>query len=272
MGHQVEVIAGPPYPEVTDGVTLHRLKSLSTYHPQSSLRANLPKVRKPIDLYELSATRVGIFADPLGFSLRAYSKLKELTGQQRFDIIHDNQCLGYGLLLMKRLKTPIVATIHHPLPLDRQADLDQANRLIEKWRVKKFYSFIRMQSFVARRLERVITVSQSAAAEIGRFFKVAPDKLRVVYNGIDANIYKRGASKSKDGLIMGNTLEGLVNFTGRVTRDELVEYYSRAEIAMVPSLYEGFGLPAAAAMADTAGRHISEIAPLLLAWILIGRA
>ena len=307
MGHQVEVIAGPPYPEVSKGVTLHRLKSLSTYHPQSSLRTNLPKVRSLVDLYELGATRVGVFADPLAFSLRAYSKLKELSRQQRFDIIHDNQCLAYGLLLMKKLKVPVVATIHHPLPIDKQADLDQANGLMHKWRVKKFYSFILMQSLVARRLKRVITVSQSAAGEIERFFKVAPDKLRVVYNGIDTDVYKKSvkARESKNGLIMvaniGDRkkgviyllkalqllkqdkikltivddaerhssyaddagpqpsyglslvkkfgLEELVSFTGRVTQDELVEYYSRAEIAVVPSLYEGFGLPAAEAMA-----------------------
>jgi len=40
-----------------------------------------------------------------------------------------------------------------------------------------------------------------------------------------------------------------VQFTGRLTQDELVKRYSRAKIAVVPSLYEGFGLPAAEAMA-----------------------
>jgi len=298
MGHHVEVIGGPPYPEVTEGVTLHRLESSSTYHPQSSLRANLPRVRNPVDLYELLATRAGVFADPLAFSLRAYSKLKELFQGQRFDIIHDNQGLGYGLLLMKRLKVPVIATIHHPLPIDKQAALDQASGLMGKWRLQRFYSFVPMQSFVAQRLDRVITVSQSAAKEIERLFKVAPNRLRVVYDGTDTSIFRRNVKKSesKNGLIMvGNTddrkkgviyllkalqllkedgikltivdeaerdsapsyalklvekfgLDGLVKFTGRVTRDELVEYYSSAEVAVVPSLYEGFGLPAAEAM------------------------
>ncbi len=307
MGHEVEVIASPPFPEISEGVILHRLKSLSVYHPESSLRTNLPKVRNPIDLYEVGATRQGMFVEPLTFSLRAYAKIKELCKQRRFDIIHDNQSLGYGLLLMKRLNIPVIATIHHPLPIDREADLEQANGLRERWRIRKFYSFIRMQAFVSRRLERIITVSQSAAGKTEHFFKVPADKLRVVYNGIDTQFHSINdkASRKRDGLIMvGNTddrkkgvlyllkalqllekdgikltivddaerhstytddvgplpsyglklvrkldLDGLVRFTGRLTREELVQYYSAAQIAVVPSLYEGFGLPAAEAMA-----------------------
>ncbi|HEU65815.1 MAG TPA: glycosyltransferase family 1 protein [Chloroflexi bacterium] len=307
MGHEVEVIASPPLPEVSEGVLLHCLKSLSIYHPESSLRTNLPKVRNPVDLYELCATRQGMFVEPLTFSIRAYAKIRELCKQRRFDIIHDNQSLGYGLLLMKRLNIPVIATIHHPLPIDRQADLEQAKGLRERWRIRKFYSFMRMQAFVSRRLERIITVSQSAAQKTELFFKVPADKLRVAYNGIDAQMYSRNeeVSRHRNGLIMvGNTddrkkgvlyllkalqllredgikltivddaerhssyaddvgplpsyglklvkslnLDGMVKFTGRLTREELAQHYSAARIAVVPSLYEGFGLPAAEAMA-----------------------
>jgi len=307
MGHEVEVIASPPLPEVSEGVIIHCLNSLSIYHPKGSFRANLPKVRGLVDLYELCATRQGMFMEPLTFSLRAYAKLRELCRQRPFDIIHDNQCLGYGLLLMKRLNVPVIATIHHPLPIDRQADLEQANGLRDKWRIRKFYSFIPMQAFVSRRLERIITVSHSAAKKTGLFFKVADNKIRVVYNGIDTQMYsgKEDISKNRNGLIMvGNTddrkkgilyllkalqqlkddgikltivddaerhssytddvgplpsyglklveklnLDGMVRFSGRLTREELAQRYSAAQIAVVPSLYEGFGLPAAEAMA-----------------------
>jgi len=307
MGHEVEVIASAPLPEVSEGVILHQLRSSSIYHPGNSFRRNLPKVRNPVDLHELCASRLGIFAEPWAFSFRAYAKLKELCKQRRFDIIHDNQGLGYGLLLMKRLNIPVIATIHHPLPIDRQADLEQANGLRERWRIKKFYSFIRMQAFVSRRMDRIITVSQSSAKDTKLFFKVPTDKLRVVYNGIDTQIYSGNeeASQNRDGLIMvGNTddrkkgvlyllqalqllredgikltivddaerhssyiedvgplpsygfklvrklnLDGMVHFTGRLTHKELAQHYSVTQIAVVPSLYEGFGLPAAEAMA-----------------------
>ena len=307
MGHEVEVIAGAPLPEVSEGIVLHQLGSSSIYHPGSSFGKNLPNVRNPVDLYELCATRLGTFAEPWAFSFRAYARLKELCAQRRFDIVHDNQGLGYGLLLMKRLKVPVIATIHHPLPIDRQADLEQANGFRQRWRIKRFYSFIRMQAFVARRLDRIIAVSQSSARDTGLFFKVPADKMRVVYNGIDTGIYhgNQEAGRSRDGLIMvANTddrkkgvlyllqalqllkgdgvkltivddaarhssyiedvgplpsygsklvrklnLDGMVQFTGRLTREQLAQRYAAARIAVVPSLYEGFGLPAAEAMA-----------------------
>ncbi|MHC1578203.1 MAG: glycosyltransferase, partial [Dehalococcoidia bacterium] len=79
MGHQVEVIAGSPLPEVAPGVILHQLKSSSVYHPGTSFTKNLTRVKNPIDLYELCASRLGIFAEPWAFSFRAYAKLKELS-------------------------------------------------------------------------------------------------------------------------------------------------------------------------------------------------
>jgi glycosyltransferase involved in cell wall biosynthesis len=307
MGHEVEVIASAPLPNVSEGVVLHQLRSSSIYHPGCSFRKNFPKVRNLVDLHELCTSRLGIFAEPWAFSFRAYAKIKELCKQRCFDIIHDNQGLGYGLLLMKRLSIPVIATIHHPLPIDRQADLEQANGLSERWRIKKFYSFIGMQAFVARRLDRIITVSQSSAKDTRLFFKVPADKFRVVYNGIDTEIYNKNeeASQNRDGLIIvANTddrkkgvlyllqalqmlgkdklkltivddaerhssyiedvgplpsygfklvrklnLDGMVHFTGRLTHEELAQHYSAAQIAVVPSLYEGFGIPAAEAMA-----------------------
>jgi glycosyltransferase involved in cell wall biosynthesis len=306
MGHEVEVIASAPLPQVSEGVILHQLRSSSIYHPGSYFTKNLSNARNPIDLYELSATRLGVFGEPWAFSFRAYARLKELCKQRRFDIVHDNQGLGYGLLLMKRLKIPVIATIHHPLPIDRQADLDQANGSRQRWRIRRFYSFIRMQAFVARRLDRIITVSQSSAKDAGLFFKVPADRIRVVYNGIDTEIYNgnKETSQGRDGLIMvANTddrkkgvlyllqalqllkdegvkltivddaarhssyiedvgplpsygcklvrklnLDGMVHFTGRLTPEELAQRYGTARIAVVPSLYEGFGLPAAEAL------------------------
>ncbi len=296
LGHEVQVISGPPYPEVAEGIKLYKLNSLNLYESKDSLMRNFSRVHNPIDFYEFMAVCLGTFPEPFTFSLRAYGKIRKLLACHKFDIIHDNQCLGYGLLLMKHLKVPVVATIHHPIPIDRDMELAQARDLWEKFRLKRWYAFCTMQRLVSRRMDRVITVSQSSAEAIERSLKVPQDRLRLVYNGIDANLFKSDDSvlKEPNSLILVNSgeqsikgvpyllkalqllrngtevkltvvgsptpdgqylklvkeygLGDIVTFTGRVTMEELVKHYLASEICVVPSLYEGFGLPAAEAM------------------------
>ena len=209
LGHEVQVMSGPPHPVVTEGVKLHQLSSLNLYESNDSLPANFPRVRNPLDFYEFMATCLGIFPEPLTFSLRAYRKIRELSPYHKFDIIHDNQGLGYGLLLMKRLKVPVVATIHHPIPIDRDMELAEARTLREKFQLKRWYSFCAMQQRVAGRMDRVITVSQTSADAIERSLKVHRSKLRVVYNGIDINFFKKDDSvpKEPNSLVLVNSGE-----------------------------------------------------------------
>jgi glycosyltransferase involved in cell wall biosynthesis len=54
--------------------------------------------------------------------------------------------------------------------------------------------------------------------------------------------------KSLD-LIESNNLQDCVNWVSGVTDERIVELYAEAELAVVPSLYEGFSLPAIEAMA-----------------------
>lgn len=296
LGHEVDVVVGPPYPDIAPGIEEHRVENLNFFENQFPKKTPF-KVFTPLNLYELAVTRVGMFPEMFAFSMRAYEKVRQLLCQRRFDIIHDNQTLGYGILLMKAFKIPIVATVHHPLPIDRKTDLAYLERVQDRlWRIM-FYPFL-MQHVVTKRMDRVITVSASAAEETKNVFKVPTQKLRVIYNGIDTTIFRKvdGEDKQHGHLIMvGNSqdrkkglvyllealrllqrkndvkltivdrglpdneyapqlvnrynLDGRVNFTGKVGLEELVEHYSRAEVAVVPSLYEGFGLPAAEAMA-----------------------
>ena len=57
----------------------------------------------------------------------------------------------------------------------------------------------------------------------------------------------------------------IVHFTGRIQNEEFADYYSRATVAVVPSVYEGFGIPAAEAMAcgvpliTTSGGALPEV-------------
>jgi len=275
---------------------MHKLESLNLYDSQYSLWRDLSRVRNPLRLYEFLMVSLGMFPEPFTFSIRAYNRLRELSSHQKFDIVHDNQCLGYGLLLMKRLKIHVVATIHHPIPIDEDIELSLAKNRREISRLKRWYSFLGMQRKVSPRMDRVITVSKSSAQDTHRIFHVPDKALRVIYNGVDTNLFHNDGSLAKEphSLIMVSSgqghikgisyllkalhslrreaevkltivgtaaleseserlvkeygLEDVTVFTGGIDKEELIRCYSTAEIAVVPSLYEGFGFPAAEAM------------------------
>jgi len=85
---------------------------------------------------------------------------------------------------------------------------------------------------------------------------------------IDINITVVGEPK-KDGdivkLIQKLGIGHRINFTGRIDHREFVQQYARAAVAVVPSVYEGFGLPAGEAMAcgvpviSTTGGALPEV-------------
>jgi len=299
LGHQVHVIAGPPYPAPADGVKLHKLEALNLYETNSfSMLSNPLRIFTPINLYEAAAVHIGMFPEIFTFSMRAYLRLRDLMSRERYDIIHDNQTLGYGLLLAKSLGVPIVATIHHPISVDMAAALAEAKSWLKSFRVAIFYSFLIMQGVVSRRMDRVVTVSKTSAEDAIRAFKLRQDRVRIVHNGIDTGIFRRldhvekepnslvivgktedkkkgvhlllkavqllkddvdvkvkvvGKQDADDGyrrkLVQELGIGDRVTFTGHVGADKLAQLYSSAEIAVTASLYEGFGLPAAEAMA-----------------------
>jgi glycosyltransferase involved in cell wall biosynthesis len=209
LGHDVHVMAGPPYPSVPDGVRLHKIDGLNLYETPglSSLRHPLD-LFNPLNFYEVAATHLGMFPEICTFSMRAYLRLRQLAREERFDIIHDNQTLGYGLLMAKGLGIPVVATIHHPIFIDMKADLAQARHFVSKFRRMMFYSFLIMQHFVAKRMDRVIAVSDVSAEDTKNVFKLRDEQVRVVPNGIDTDVFRKVDEVKKEPnsvLMVGNT-------------------------------------------------------------------
>src|SRR5438445_5151427 len=122
LGHDVEVISGQPYPDVDPGVRLTRLPSLDLYRAEDPFRVPRPhEFRDWIDVLEFAHMCSAGFPEPLTFSLRARRHL--LNRRADVDIVHDNQCLGYGLWSLARVGFPLIATIHHPIAFDREFEL-----------------------------------------------------------------------------------------------------------------------------------------------------
>lgn len=188
LGHEVEVFSGQPYPEHLDPrVRLTEVPSLDLYRDEDPFRTpGLREIRDGIDLLEVATMWTAGFPEPRTFSLRAARVLRERAAE--FDVVHDNQCLGYGLLDIAR-HLPLVATIHHPITRDREVDLAAA-----PWRRKPFlrrwYGFLGMQEKVARQLPDLITVSSSSAADIVSDFGVSAEQVRTVPLGVDTELFR----------------------------------------------------------------------------------
>ncbi|MEU8663989.1 glycosyltransferase family 4 protein, partial [Actinoplanes philippinensis] len=188
LGHRVEVFSGPPLPELDDGVELTVLPSLDLYREPDPFRTpRLSEFRDGIDVLEWTAMCTGAFPEPLTFSLRAWRHLRERLAE--FDVVHDNQCLGYGLLPLSRSGTPLVATIHHPITVDRDLELAAAPDWKRRLSLRRWYAFTRMQGRVARRLPWLTTVSQAARDEIVEAFRVPAERMRVIGVGVDVDTF-----------------------------------------------------------------------------------
>ena len=195
LGHEVHVIAGPPYPDLADGVTLHKLRNYN-YHRLLATGRRFFYGRPPLDAFrilnlgELVTTRLGMYSVMGAFSIRAFERVRELHKERPFDVVHDNQVLGYGTLLIKLLGLRVVATVHHPLDVDRANRIREANSLGEQVRAAMFYPFF-MQRIVSRSVDQVVAVSPTAARSVARAFGLPPDKVAVVWNGVDTATFRR---------------------------------------------------------------------------------
>jgi glycosyltransferase involved in cell wall biosynthesis len=302
LGHRVDVWVGPPYPDPMPFA--HSVNELRNHQYwgkwfSKDRRALIPTPRtrllNPLELYELGASYLGFLPEPFAFSVRA---LRALTARvragERYDVVHDVQCLGWGLLGLQALGLPVVTTVHHPLTVDRRSSFLRDESLREAIGTMKFYP-VGMQSFVARRVDRLFTSSAVSARQIERDFGVAQQRIRMVANGVDTELFSPDASVVRDEsevLCVGRAsdpnkgvatlveaiaklprpvrltlvddphpdnparqrarklgIEERVDVVGRVPVETLVGLYRRAALVAVPSLYEGFGLPAAEAMA-----------------------
>lgn len=296
-GHQVDVISGPPYPELDPRVSLIQLPSLDLYAVSDHVRAlRWHHLRSFTDTYEWWTMLTGGFGEPYTFGRRLVKYFKQHACD--YDIVHDNQSLCYGLLTLQKRDLPIVATVHHPITRDRELALAAAPDRGHRWLVRRWYSFLGMQKTVVQQLRHIVTVSEQSRRDIAEAFARPPEKIRVIPNGIDVDLFKplpciarkplqlittassdqplkglsillralarlRPAYPQLTLLVIGKLkprgateselhelgLQDCVSFISGVTSAQIVEHYAASSIAVVPSLYEGFGLPAGEAMA-----------------------
>lgn len=295
LGHKVTVFSGQPYPELDEGVTLEKLPSLDLYNDAAPFTTPpLRQWRDWIDVLEVATMWTAGFPEPRTFSLRALRELRHR--RHEFDVVHDNQTLGHGMSRLHAAGIPLVTTIHHPITVDRRIELDEA-RGWQRISKRRWYSFVRMQGRVARRVNPILVPSRSSATDITREFGVDRSAMDVVPLGVDTRFFhphteldripghlvcvasadsplkgvatllrataklaterdvsltvvsqpKRGGPTEQ--LVDELSLGDHVTFVSGIDDTELGRLLASAQVAVVPSYYEGFSLPAVEAMA-----------------------
>lgn len=209
LGVSVDVITGPPYPEPMDEwAEVHRLDNLNMWAIKTKdiPYEKLIRAFSPWNFVDYVLTRLHVFPEMQTFSMRAFFYLKKLLKTKSYDIIHDVNSIGWGLIPMKGFGIPIISTIHHPLTKDREADLMMAGTLWTKIAVMLFYPII-MQRIVINRLEKVITSFNEGVAELNSAFGLKKKKITVVYNGMDTDAFQNTGERRDLNriLFVGNT-------------------------------------------------------------------
>jgi len=208
-GHEVHVIAGPPLPDLAPGIALHRIPNANVFGLplRAWARKNDPRrLLNPIDLWELGVSQLGAFPEMQSFGLRLFLRWRDLLAKHRFDVVFDNQSLSWGLLGLRATGVPVVSVIHHPLHLDREADFAIDPRLLKRLR-RTLYFPLFMQQVVARRLDRIVTVSEASRREIERCFGIPEKEVAVVHNGTDTERFRPHpeVAKETDLIFVGRT-------------------------------------------------------------------
>ena len=242
LGHNVDVISGQPYPILDDGVKLVKLPSLDLYSYNNPLKAfNFNLLKNKIDLYEWISHLTGGFSEPYTFGERMAKWAK--YNFSKYDVVHDNQTLAYGLLKLKNFGLPVVGTIHHPITMDKRIDIQHAETLslkILKWR---WYSFLNMQMHVARQLDPIIVVSENTRKDLVRDFKVDIKKTRKVLHGIDHLTFRpiNGIKRKPNQLITTASadvpLKGLIYLIRAY--DLLLKDFPELELIVIGKLRDG---------------------------------
>ncbi|MDC3381351.1 glycosyltransferase family 4 protein [Gammaproteobacteria bacterium] len=297
IGHYVDVISGPPYPELIADIELIKLPGLnlfSTFKFRERLKIFFHTKNKSLDdWYEFSSTLMGGFPELQTFGNRA----KIFLSDKNYDAVIDNQSISFGMIDIQKSK-PLIEIMHHPISKDYFYDLKFARGLVQRLSKMRWFSFLKMQKKVAKQIKVVVTPSLNSKQDIHHDFKVPMQNIQVIPNGIDFNIFcplpnivprangvittasadvplkgldfslhaiarlkseypdinltvigSPRAEGHTERLIKKLKLEEQVSFKTNLTKEEITHEYANSSVAVVSSLYEGFGFPVGEAMA-----------------------
>lgn len=156
-----------------------------------------------------------------------------------------------------KMQEKVVQQLDHVVTVSERSQVDIADAFqIEEQGINLIYNGINVEEFSPREnvqrnpMRLMATASADQPLKGLRFLLEAYAALLKDYPTLELLVVgkpKEGGDTEK--LLKKLALTDKVKFVSGISTEEMVDYYAEASIAVIPSVYEGFGLPAGEAMA-----------------------
>ena len=207
LGHRVDVIVGPPYPDPMPFAASVDAAPRRALLGQVVLAATARCCcRARSRCASSSRSTSGSSGRPGSASCPSRSRsacarcarvARRLTAGERWDIVHDVQTLGWGLLGIRALGLPVVTTIHHPLSVDRRASFVRDRSLREALGTMTFYP-VGMQAPSRGAWIASSPPRRRARASSRRTSASSPSGCCMVANGVDTELFGPDPEVARD--------------------------------------------------------------------------
>ena len=199
-GHDVTIFSGKPLPLVDEKikvVEVHTPGYFETFNSLERFKIFQAQEKTRLNIWDFIETFTGTFTEPIFFGDRLLQNTEFAKTADSFDVFHDNQSISnYPDSITKKL----VTTLHHPIHVDRDIDLENETSFLNKLSIKRWYSFLNFQKKNLKKVKRVISPSKSSKKDICRYFDYPEDQISVIWNGIDLDdckFHQRSAFNSE---------------------------------------------------------------------------
>lgn len=182
--------------DLCEGLSQHGcdVTVITTKHPEGITRNNA---------YGSEIHYVGdkVWTNTPKFHEEALAKFIELDRLKNFDILHTQSATGISCAFSPYRKKPIVLTCHGVWYREFEVSLINVFRNIfkrdiytsmEQFFLSKAYlkRIIRDEIRLYRKVDHIICVSDFVNKDLRRIYRISPNKLTTIVNGIDHNIFK----------------------------------------------------------------------------------
>lgn len=155
-----------------------------------------------------------------------------------------------------RMQKKVAPKLENIVCVSEQSKRDtQEEFLVKEESIEKIWNGIDINSFKVRNLNQVIknTIVTTASADVPlkglKYLISALPSIILKYPDTKLRVIGKSPSESSIRSLIDNLdLKEVVSFHSNLSETEVVDIYSLADIAVIPSLYEGFGFGAGEAM------------------------